>query len=731
MLNINTPRTHIKQRDLTDCGAACLASVAAHHHLEVPVARIRQLASTDTKGTHVLGMVQAAMALGLDAKGVRGPFESLSTIPLPAIAHIVVRNVIQHYVVIYKVTQDYIAVMDPATGTIEKLSPETFRKQWTGVLIILWPNESFKPGNQKRSLTKTLWGLIRPHRSTVLQAFFGSVVYTLIGLSMSVYVQVIIDDVFIHEDRNLLNLLSGFMLTLLLIQVFIQVARSILTIRTGQAIDRQLILGYYQHLLKLPQAFFDSMRSGEILSRINDAVKIRMFINEAMLNLSVNFLVVLLSFSLMFIYNWRLSLLMLVIIPLYSIVYLISSRFNRTVERRAMEQAADLESQLVESIQAIRTIKSYGLEGTAYSKTADSFERLLSTLYRSGQNAIFTISSTELLSRLFTILLFWAGSTYVIQKELTPGELLSFYALIGYFTGPATSLIGMNKVIQNAIIAADRLFDILDLEQETRVTGIVLEPPLTGDIIFDHVSFGYGSNAAVLNDLCIRIPAGRITAVVGESGSGKSTLIALLQNLYTPSGTITLGDYSICHIENHSLRRFVGVVPQKIDLFAGNVTENIAPGDDEPDLKRITHLCISLGILEFIEKLPQGFNTYLGENGITLSGGQKQRLAIARALYREPEILILDEATSSLDPVAEQYIQRVIRSYRDRGKTIILIAHRLSSVRDADKIIVLDSGRVAEEGTHTELLSYKGKYHQLLQYQLPNVDFASSNPVNN
>ena len=372
--------TCIKQRDLTDCGAACLASVSAHHHLEVPVARIRQLASTNTKGTNVLGMVQAAIALGFDAKGVRGPLESISTIPLPAIAHVIVREVLHHFVVIYHVKPDHVLVMDPATGSFEKLALETFRKQWTGVLILLWPNDSFKPGNQKKSLSKTLWELIRPHRSIVLQALFGSVVYTLIGLSTSVYVQMIIDYVFVHENRNLLNLMSVFMVALLMIQVFIQVTKSILTIRTGQAIDRQLILGYYQHLLKLPQAFFDSMRSGEILSRINDAVKIRLFINEAMLNLSVNCLVVLLSFSLMFLYNWRLSLLMLLAIPLYLIVYLISARLNRTVERRAMEQAADLESQLVESIQAMRTIKSYGLEGAAQAKTAVSFDRLLATL---------------------------------------------------------------------------------------------------------------------------------------------------------------------------------------------------------------------------------------------------------------------------------------------------------------------------------------------------------------
>ncbi len=718
--------TCIKQRDATDCGAACLASVAAYHRLEVPVARIRQLASTNTKGTNVLGMVQAAIALGFDAKGVRGPFESLQSIPLPTIAHVIVRDVLHHFVVIYKISPEAITVMDPATGKRKALSPDAFLTMWTGVLVLLWPNDTFKAGNLKRSLPQTLWQLIRPNRFLVLQALFGALVYTVIGLSTSIYIQMIVDYVFIHQNKNLLNLMSILMLALLTVQIFIHITKSLLTLHTGQSIDRKLILGYYQHLLKLPQAFFDTMRTGEIISRINDAVKIRIFINEAMLNLSVNVLVVVLSFFLMFVYNLKLSLLMLASIPFYGVIYLITSHLNRQVERKVMEQSADLESRLVESIQSMRTIKSFGLEGTTHANMAITFDRLLTNLHKSGMNGIFSSSSTDLLSRLFTILLFWAGSSFVLNQEITPGELLSFYALIGYFTGPATSLIGMNKIFQNAFIAADRLFEIMDLEQERSHRGVVPEGSLTGDIVFKNITFSYGSGPSVFSNLSVTIPAGKITAFVGESGSGKSTLMALLQNLYTPnSGTIILGEYSISQIENAALRRYVGVVPQTIDLFSGNVVENICPGDDEPDMKHLIQLCAALGNLDFIEKLPNGFNTYLGENGATLSGGQKQRLAIARALYREPEILILDEATSSLDPVAEQNIQRVIRSYRERGRTIILIAHRLSSVREADKIIVLDSGRVAEEGTHKELLSRRGKYHELWQYQLPNVDLTA------
>ena len=713
-------RTHIKQRDITDCGAACLASVAAHYQLRFPVARIRQLASTDQKGTTILGLVHAAKTLGFDSKAVRGPLESLSTIPLPAIAHVIVRETLHHYAVIYKVTPTQISVMDPATGTMDVHTPEQFRSMWTGVLLLLVPNEHFKSGNHKKSLFRTLWQLIQPHRYIVLQALFGSLIYTMLGLSTSVYVQLIVDYVFIHENGNLLNLMSVVMLILVVIQAFIGVTRSFLTIRTGQEIDRQLILSYYQHLLKLPQLFFDSMRIGEIISRINDAVKIRMFINETMLNLSMNCLFVFLCLSLMSLYNWQLTLLLSLSVPLYAAVYFAASHLNRTVERRVMEQSADLESQLVESIQTIRTIKSFGLEGRAHLKTAASFDRLLATLYQSGKNGIFSASSPEIISRLSTIAVLWSGSSYVLHQELTPGMLLSFYTLIGYFTGPVSSLISMNKLTHNAMIAADRLFEIMDLEPESESSRkVTLTREMTGDIQLRDVMFRYGSRLNIFEQLTLTIPKGEVTAVIGESGSGKSTLISILQGLYPiQQGEVRIGEYNLRHISLESLRKIIGTVPQKIDLFAGNVIENIAL-DDEVDMKRIIGLCGELGVLEFIESLPRGFDTYLGENGATLSGGQKQRLAIVRALYHNPEILILDEATSSLDSVAEVYVHRMVKLLRLQGKTVIIIAHRLSTVRDADKIIVLDHGVVVEEGSHNQLMKRNGKYCQLWQYQAP------------
>jgi len=710
----------LKQHDITDCGAACLASVSAHYKLEIPIARIRQYASTDKKGTNMLGLIEAAQKLGFEAKGVRGDFDSLFKIPKPAIAHIIVREQLQHYVVIYDVDKNHVRIMDPGTGKIHKKTHEEFKKEWTDVLLLLMPDESFKKGNEKVSVLKRFWFLLKPHKLVLIQALFGAVIYTLLGLSTSIYIQKITDHVLVGGNTKLLNLLSIIMIALLVLQVLIGVFKDIFIIKTGQQIDARLILGYYKHLLKLPQQFFDTMRVGEIISRINDAVKIRVFINSTSLSLTVNFFTVIFSFALMFSYYWKLALVMLTIIPIYLIIYVVTNGLNKKTERTIMEQSADLESQLVESLNSVGTIKRFGLEDFANIKTETRFISLLHTGFTSALNSIFSGTSTQSISRLFTIILLWSGSYFVIDKEITPGELLSFYAIIGYFTGPIASLITANKTIQNALIAADRLFEIMDLEREKTENKFKLEASKIGDISFKNVSFRYGTRVEVFKNFNLNIKKGEITAIVGESGSGKSTLISLLQNMYPlQDGNITIGDFDLQYIENSSLRQLVSVVPQKIDLFAGNVIDNIAVGDFQPDMEHILQICKNIGVLEFIEALPNGFNTYLGENGATLSGGQKQRIAIARALYKQPDILVLDEATSSLDSTSENYIQRSIKSLREQHKTIIIIAHRLSTVASADTIVVLEKGNVIEQGSHKELYAKKGFYYNLWSIQMP------------
>jgi ATP-binding cassette, subfamily C, bacteriocin exporter len=722
----------IKQHDMTDCGAACLASVAGYYGLQMPISKIRQYASTDKKGTNVLGMIEAAEKMGLSAKGVKGEFKSLFQIPVPAIAHIVVKDVLHHFVVIYRTSGKYIEVMDPIDGKMHKLSHTQFKEQWTGVLILIMPGDTFEPGNEKVSITIRLWYLLKPHRFVLLQALAGAAVYTVIGLSTAIYVQLIVDHVLVDGNRNLLNLLGTGMIVLLLLQIIIGVAKTLFTLKTGQLIDARLILGYYKHLLKLPQRFFDTMRVGEIISRINDAVKIRAFINDAAINIIVNIFIVIFSFGLMFTYYWKLGLVMLAIIPAYAIVYLITNQLNKKTQRGLMEDAADLESQLVESLNSVSTIKQFGLESFANMKTETRFVKLLKTVYRSGLNSVFAGNASSFTSRIFTIILLWTGAVFVLEGSITPGELLSFYAIIGYFTGPVSELVGMNKTIQDAIIAADRLFEIMDLDKEDQGRNIELSEDLIGDIRFKDVHFRYGSRVDVFEGLDLVIPKGKVTAFVGESGSGKTTLINILLRMYpVEAGRVSIGDLNLIHLDRESLRKIISIVPQKIDLFAGNVVDNIAVGEFDPDMDRILEICKKLGILAFIENLPAGFDTYLGENGAALSGGQKQRIAIARALYKKPQILILDEATSSLDSGSEKYVQDAIRYLRDSGKTVILIAHRLSTVFMADKICVLDNGKLVEEGNHNELAANRSYYYRLLKSQYPFLNGSSKSKIEN
>ncbi len=687
----------IKQHDITDCGAACLASVAAFYDLRVPIARIRQLASTDQRGSNLKGMVEAAQHLGFQAKAAKGKIESLQAIPKPAIAHVVFENGLHHYVVIYKTTPQKITVMDPADGKLHHYTLEAFGKLWSGALLLLLPAEQFQSRNDKVPVSVRFRALLAPFRGILAEALVGAAVYTLLGLAASIYVQKIIDYVLPEQNRNLMNLMGVIMLVLLGVQLYLGAFKNVFILKIGQRIDANLIMGYYYHLLRLPQRFFDTMRTGEILSRVNDAVKIRVFLNDIAISFAVNVLVLLFAFALMFTYDVKLALVMLLILPFYGITYLLTNRWNKKYQRELMVNAAELESQLVESINSMLTLKTFGLQEFTFTKTESRLVPLFESIYQAGIRGIVGNTLTEGIARVFTIVLLWVGALWVLDRELSAGELLSFYTLIGYFTGAAGSLIGFNKSLQDALIAADRLFEILDLEHERNEGKIDLTEDLIGDIQFRNVSFAYGSRQKVFENLSLQIPKAQITAIIGESGSGKTSLMALLQNLYSYSGNIQIGNYDLQYFSSDSLRAQIAVVPQNIDLLAGTLIENIALGEYEPDLRRVVEVCQAVGLLSFIETLPAGFQTLLGERGVGLSGGQKQRLAIARALYRQPLILLLDEATSALDTESEKIIEKLILKLRTQGKTVILITHRLHFTQFADKIIHLAQGKVQNE----------------------------------
>lgn len=686
-------KVSIRQRDQSDCGPACIASVMSFYGLKVPVARIRQKAGTDREGTSMWGMIKVLEHFNFESKGLKGTTEHLSKLPLPFIAHIRHLDGLQHYVCVYKVNNRGLRVMDPVDGRVAYWELEEFASKWSGAVIALVrginSQEIQLDSNQRTKLLRLLHPVWKP----VVQAMISALVYTILGLSTSLYIGKLTDYVFITHNTGLLNLMSSAMILIVLFMIYLYLVKSVITLKTGQVIDNQLISSYYRHIFRLPQQFFSSMKTGEIISRINDAVKIRGFINDAVIGILVNMMIVIFSFSTMFILNWRLALLMMGIIPLYVLLYVLYNHRNKSIERKVMEQSASFESQLVETLQASEHIKQYNLKGKMQHIAEEKLNVLLETIYRSGLNSIAVSGSTDLINRLFTIALLWIGSYFVIGQSITAGKLISFYALLGYFTGPVASLIGANKTYQNALIAADRLFEIFQLNPETSPGKPSFKPSDFGDIVLRNVSFSYGSRGFIFKDLNMIIEAGKVCAITGTSGSGKSTVASLVQHLYPVStGSITINGYESRHFSLDSIRTLMGVVPQQVSFLSGSLMDNMAPGDRNPDIKKILDLLDAVGLLALVESLPRGLETQLSEKGANFSGGERQRLAIVRALYRQPALLIMDEATSSLDPVSDYHVNRLLLELKACSQTMLLITHKQQNTALADKVLVLENG---------------------------------------
>lgn len=690
-------KLRVKQQDFTDCGAACLVSICRYYGLHVSISQIRSLAGTDQHGTSLLGLMEASKKLGFDAQGVKGDRQSLYKIPKPALAHVVLENRRHHYIVIYQTKRTHLKIMDPADGKLTRMTWAEFSGIWKGMLLILLPSDSFTPGSKTKKVWPWLWKLLKPHYTILTQAIVGSLLYTLLGLSTSIFIRNITDKVLFYNDLWLLKIMGVAMVVILFLQLSLSIFKDVFIIRIGQEIDARLVLGYQNHLFFLPQRFFDTMKIGEIISRVGDAIKIRMFISHTLMSLTVNVFIVILSYLLILSYNWKIGLFLLAMIPVYLAIFLLADIFNRKTERKVMEAAAQLESHLVESLQGIRTLKIFRAESNVLQKTEVKFLSLLSAGYRSSLNQVFTQSSSFGIQNLFTTGLLWIGSYYVLENHLTTGELLSVYALLGYLTSPIAAIISSNKSVQNALIATDRLFEITELDTDQPKPGVSLSEYEPGDIIFDRIEFNYKPGLNILKQFSATIRAGQITAIKGESGSGKSTLLNLLQKVYPiHKGTIKIGGIDLRYISDNSLRKVISTVPQSIELFSGTIAENIALGDSSIDLKRVLEIITLLEMEDFIENLEQGCHTVIGESGINLSGGQRQRIAIARALYRKPQILLLDEPSTSLDGPSEKSMIRAIHSLKNEGKTVILVSHRPSTLAEADRILVLENGKSAQ-----------------------------------
>jgi ATP-binding cassette subfamily B protein len=710
----------IRQHDSSDCGAACLCSIARAFGYDIPLSRVRELASTDRMGTSVAGLVEAAEKMGFLARGVKGPPEALQSAPLPSIAHLELKKNFYHFVVLTRTGKKAIRYMDPETGSINKASLEAMQGMWTGVLVIMAPSTGFTEKKESMSPAARFFRLARPFRSTLLQALTGAILFSLLGLSTSLFVQKIMDYVLVNRNINLLNLMGTAMIILLIARMAVSWFKSLFLLKAGHQIDAGLLLGYYRHLLSLPQRFFDRMQTGEILSRMSDAVKIRVFINQSLVEMCVALMTILLTLLAMALLSWRLCLLVSSALPLYAMLYFICDRVNKKVLRKLQEESASLESQLVESVQSQRTIRAFGWQDWSAGRVSSKLTAVLRESYGAGMASIASGHAAELISSLLTIILLWAGAVKVIDGLISPGELMSFYAMLGYLMGPMKNLGNLNRMLRDALIAADRLFQILDLEHETNNGSGLSLKHLEGHVEFRNVRFRYGSGPELFRDINLRIPFGKTTGIVGVSGCGKSTIAALLSAEHLPSGgSLRFNNCDVRQINKSSLRSRMSIVPQQIELFSGSILENIAPGEQDPDTAKLLRLAARTGLIKLIDRLPAGIYTELGEHGLSLSGGERQRLAFVRALYSEPDMLILDEATAALDPASEADIFELLKEIRRTSMTLVIISHKLQLVRDSDQIILIDNGEAPETGTHTDLVKKGGKYAQLWSLQNP------------
>ena len=708
----------VKQHDITDCGAACLATICKQYKFSTSITKIREIAGTDKNGTNAYGLVKAAEQLGFTAKGVRGNKDAFfSDFPLPAIAHVVVDGTLLHYVVIHKITKNQVVIADPAKGLV-KMTPDQFFNMWTGVLILLVPSESFKKGKETKNIYERFWSLLIPQRKLIFDIFLASVCITILGILGAFYFQIIIDNILPAGIIKTLHVISIGIILLKLFSVILMFVRSQLLVYLSQKLDIALLLGYYEHVLKLPMNFFGTRKVGEIISRFQDASSIRNAISNATLTVMIDSLMVIAGGIILLLKSRVLFLIALIMVVLYAILVFIYNKPLKKANEKQMEDNAQLTSYLVESLNGIQTVKAFNGERKVQTETEFKFVKLLKSIFKLSTLGNVQDGIKVLIELIGGVIILWVGTTLVINGKMTIGSLISFNALLIYFLDPIKNIVNLQQTIQTAVVASDRLGEILDLEVEkTAKEEKKIQPSsLMGDIVINDVSFRYGTRKLVLDHFSMEIKKGEKIAIVGESGAGKTTIAKLLLNLYQyESGTITIADYAIPDINIESLRDKIAYIPQETFLFSGTIMENLTFGLDNPDPEDVINSAKNAMIHDFINEMPLRYETHLDENGSNLSGGQRQRLAIARAMLKKPDILIMDEATSNLDAVTEKAIQETITAYSE-GMTTIIIAHRLSTIRTCDRIFVMEKGKIIESGKHDELIYKENGYYRNLYY---------------
>ncbi len=703
----------IQQHSEEDCGAACLASIARHYGLKMSVREIRSLVGTGQQGTNLWGLQQGAAKLGFSVRPVRVSLEALERlheIPLPAIIHWKGN----HWVVLYGKRGQQFVIVDPAIG-VRRLSAQELAAGWTDwVLLLLEPDtagfqiQSDQPEKEFQRFLQRIWS----YRSIVGQALLLNIVIGVLSLASPILLQILTDDVLIREDFRLLNTIAIVVIAMTAISNSLDLVQSNLVTHFAQRLELGMVLEFCQKLLRLPLNYYETRRSGEIMSRLQDIQQLNYLISQVAVNLPSQFFVALISLGLMIFYSWKLSLFAISFALLMTLSVVV---FQPTLQRKTQQVlVTDAENQgvLVETFKGALTLKTLGAMPQLWGELQSRFSRLASSNLKSNQISILNNSFSGLVSGVGSIGLLWFGGHLVMNpaENLSIGQLLAFKAMQDNFVQLITTVINFIDEFTRVRAAAQRLAEVTDhptedVEDLHKPTATI---PADAAIACSNISFDYADRTNLFDHFSVQIPGGQVTALIGQSGCGKSTLVKLIAGLYPlQEGNIRIGSYNQQDISLASLRQQVVLVPQEPHFWNRSILDNFHIAAPEATFDQIVAVCQITGADAFISRLPNKYQTILGEFATNLSGGQRQRLAIARALIHNPSVLILDESTSGLDPAGEaELIDRLLR-YR-RGKTTVLISHRPSVIRCADWIVLLEQGHVKLQGTCADILARSG-----------------------
>lgn len=696
----------VLQHSEEDCGAACVATVARQYGKRLPIARVREWVGTGSTGTTLLGLRRGADAVGFHARAVRAVpelLDQLDAVPLPTILHWKG----SHWVVLHRRRGDRFLIADPAVGLRWLRRAELLAGWSNGVMLLLEPDLNRLSAQEEapRAPFLRFLRLARPYRGLLLQALAINAVIGLLALGMPLLMQLLTDDVLVRRDTQLLTTLGIGMLLLFLFRNLISLLQGHLVGHFAQRLQLGMLMEYGHKLLRLPMSYFDSHRSGEVVSRIGDVSLINGLIGDVVLGLPSQLFIAAVSLALMLAYSPALTVASLLAFLLVLGANLVFLPALRQKTRRLIVESAENQGFLVEAFRGAQVLKTTEATPQVWDEYQSNFGTLSHLRWNTLQLSLFSSTTTSLLSSVTTLALLWYGSSFVISGQLSIGQLLAFNGMGANVLGFLAALVAFASDFITAQVVFQRLGEVLDgsVEDPRAMEKPWVALPLGCEIRCEQLSFHHAGRVELLDDFSLTIPGGRITALIGESGCGKSTLVKLLAGLYPPQkGTIHYGPYGLKDISLECLRQQLALIPQDPQFFNRTILENFRLTYPDASFDQVVTACEVALADEFIRELPDGYQTKLGEFGANLSGGQRQRLAIARALVARPPILILDESTAALDPVLERRLLDNLLPLR-QGLTTVMISHRPSVILRADWVVYLERGAVKFQGVPSDL----------------------------